>query len=185
MYIQEASRVWWLAGFGRGPRPGMLWSPVPVPAGPGCPGWGFLPDWILGAWLNTYPTVWILHQKKKERKKNLLWISGIVIIITLKAMTIQLQDSHLFLRPTMCQADRGSVCWPVGQAPFLSIRCTDSKAEAKNKFKGALFFFFGNFNLLISNLQKNSKNSIKDSCLPILLGFHCCYYYCFIILFLF
>ena len=57
-------------------------------------------------------------------------------------MTIQLQDSHLFPRPTMYQADRGSVCWPVGQALFLSICCTDAKAEAKNNFKGALFFFF-------------------------------------------
>ena len=57
-------------------------------------------------------------KRKKERKKNLPWISGIVAIITLKAVTIQLQGSHLFRRPTMCQADRGSVCWPVGQALF-------------------------------------------------------------------
>ena len=50
--------------------PGCCWSPVPVPAGPGCPGWGFLLDWILGTWLNTYPTVWILHQKKKKERKK-------------------------------------------------------------------------------------------------------------------
>ena len=50
--------------------PMCSWSPFPVPAGPGCPGWGFLLDWIPGTWLNTYRTVWVLHQKKKKKKKE-------------------------------------------------------------------------------------------------------------------